>query len=240
MSNGAIPYVKAVVHAGCLLPFAFLVELYRTQQLAAYADPVNYITHFTGDWALWLLLLTLAVTPLRRLSPSLAWLIRLRRMLGLYAFFYATLHLLTYVFLFSGYDMAAAIDGLRQWHVLEPLWQLKIVLPTMLDDAEKRKFIQVGLAAWLILLTLALTSTQAAIRAMGGWWWQGLHRLIYVAATLVVIHYWWLVKTGVRTPWKVTAVLTVLLVWRVGLSIAKRMKAKSRERAVWPQDQAIR
>jgi sulfoxide reductase heme-binding subunit YedZ len=240
MSNGAIPYVKAVVHVACLLPFAFLLELYRTQELAAYADPVNYITHFTGDWALWLLLATLAVTPLRRLNPSLAWLIRLRRMLGLYAFFYATLHLLTYVFLFSGYDMAAAIDGLRQWHLMEPLWQLRIVLPTMLNDAEKRRFIQVGLAAWLILLTLALTSTQASIRAMGGWWWQGLHRLIYIAAGLAIIHYWWLVKTGVRTPWKVTAILAVLLLWRVGLSIQKRVKAKSRQRAVWPQDQAIR
>ena len=85
-------------------------------QLAAYADPVNYITHFTGDWALWLLLATLAVTPLRRLHPSLAWMIRFRRMLGLYAFFYATLHLLTYVFLFSGYDMPAAIDGCGTWH----------------------------------------------------------------------------------------------------------------------------
>jgi sulfoxide reductase heme-binding subunit YedZ len=240
MSNGAIPYLKAVVHIACLLPFVYLWNLYSTHRLAAYADPVNYITHFTGDWALWLLLTTLAVTPVRRLSPSLAWLIRFRRMLGLYAFFYATLHLLTYVFLFSGYDLAAALDGLRQWHVLEPLWQLKIVLPSMLDDMEKRKFIQVGLAAWLLLLTLALTSTQRSIRAMGGWWWQGLHRLIYIAASLAVIHYWWLVKTGVRTPWKVTAVLVVLLLWRVGLSIRKRVNAKPRPRAVWPQDQAIR
>ena len=117
MSNGAIPYVKAVVHVACLLPFAFLWNLYRTHELATYTDPVNYITHFTGDWALWLLLATLAVTPLRRLNPSLAWLIRFRRMLGLYAFFYATLHLLTYVFLFSGFDMRTAIEGLRQWHV---------------------------------------------------------------------------------------------------------------------------
>jgi sulfoxide reductase heme-binding subunit YedZ len=240
MPNGAIPYLKAAVHVVCLLPFVYLLDLSRTHQLAAYPDPVNYITHFTGDWALWLLLATLAVTPLRRLSPSLGWLIRFRRMLGLYAFFYATLHLLTYVFLFSGYDMQAAIDGLRKWHVLEPLWQLKIVLPGMLDDAEKRRFIQVGLAAWLLLLTLAVTSTQASIRAMGGWVWQAVHRLIYIAAALAVIHYWWMVKTGVRTPWKDTAVLVVLLLWRVGLSIQKRVKAKTRQRAVWPQDQAIR
>ena len=237
MPNGAIPYLKAAVHILCLLPLAYLVDLYRSHQLTAFADPVNYITHFTGDWALWLLLATLVVTPLRRLSPSLGWLIRFRRMLGLYAFFYATLHLLTYVFLFSGYDVPAAIEGLRKWHLLEPIWQLKIVWPSMLDDAEKRKFIQVGLAAWLILLSLALTSTRRAIRAMGGWVWQGLHRLIYIAAGLAVIHYWWLVKTGVRTPWKVTAVLVVLLLWRVGLSIAKRARAKTRQatRGVVPE-----
>jgi|HubBroStandDraft_5_1064220.scaffolds.fasta_scaffold06682_4 sulfoxide reductase heme-binding subunit YedZ len=234
MPNGAIPYLKAMVHIVCLLPFAYLFDLYRTHRLAAYADPVNYITHFTGDWALWLLLLTLAVTPVRRLTPSLAPLIRFRRMLGLYAFFYATLHLLTYVLLFSGYDVRAAFDGLRQWHVMEPIWQLKIIWPKMIDDVEKRRFIQVGLAAWFLLLTLALTSTQASIRAMGGWVWQGVHRLIYVAAGLAVIHYWWLVKQGVRTPWKVTAVLVVLLLWRVGLSVAKRSRAKALE-AAWSQ-----
>src|SRR6185437_3067090 len=240
MSNGAIPYLKALVHIACLLPFAFLVDLYRTNQLAAFADPVNYITHFTGNWALWMLLMTLAVTPVRRLNPSLGWLIRFRRMLGLYAFFYATLHLLTYVFLFSGYDVPTAIQGVRQWQLLEPLWQLKIVLPRMLDDAEKRKFIQVGLAAWLILLTLAATSTKASVRAMGGWVWQGVHRLIYLAAALAVIHYWWLVKTGVRTPWKVTAVLVVLLLWRVWLSVAKRSRAKARGKAMWSQNRALR
>lgn len=228
MPSRVIPYLKGMAHIVCLLPFAYLWDLYRSHKLAAYADPVNYITHFTGDWALWLLLLTLAVTPVRRLSPSLGWLIRFRRMLGLYAFFYATLHLLTYVFLFSGYDVPTAIEGLRHWHVMEPLWQLKIVWPGMLQDAEKRKFIQVGLAAWLILLTLALTSTKASIRAMGGWWWQGLHRLVYLAATLAVIHYWWLVKPGVRTPLKVTVVLILLLLWRVGLSIQKRTRAKAR------------
>src|SRR6201996_7382586 len=152
MPSKAIPYLKVVVHLACLWPAWYLLHLYRDGQLATFADPVNYITHFTGDWALWLLLVTLAVTPLRRLSPSLAPLIRFRRMLGLYAFFYATLHLMTYVFLFSGFDMQAAIDGLRQWHVLEPLWQLKLVFPGMLDDIEKRKFIQVGLAAWLVLV----------------------------------------------------------------------------------------
>src|ERR1700742_3826460 len=107
MPSKAIPYLKVVVHLACLWPAWYLLHIYRDGQLATFADPVNFITHFTGDWALWLLLATLAVTPVRRLHSSLAWLIRFRRMLGLYCFFYATLHLATYVFLFSGYDFQA-------------------------------------------------------------------------------------------------------------------------------------
>ena len=210
------------MHLACLWPAWYLLHIYRNGQLAAYADPVNFITHFTGDWALWLLLATLAVTPVRRLHRSLGWMIRFRRMLGLYCFFYACLHLATYVFLFSGYDMQAAIAGLEAGHLSEPFRQLRLIWPSMVDDAEKRRFIQVGLAAWLILLALAVTSPQAALRRMGGRAWNRLHRWIYVAGVLAVIHYWWLVKTGVRTPWKVTAVLAVLLLWRVGLWIAKQ------------------
>ena len=228
MPSKAIPYLKAVVHILCLLPFAYLLHLYSDGALAAYADPVNYITHFTGDWALWLLLATLAVTPVRRINQSLAWMIRFRRMLGLYAFFYATLHLATYVFLFSGYDTAMALAGLQAGHIGEPLRQLRLIWPSMVDDAEKRRFIQVGLVAWCILLALAVTSTQGSIRRMGGRGWRALHRLIYVAGVLAVIHYWWLVKTGVRTPWKVTAVLAVLLLWRVGLWLMKRKPVKPR------------
>ncbi len=227
MPSKAIPYLKALAHVLCLLPFAYLLHLYRNGQLATFADPVNYITHFTGDWALWLLLATLAVTPLRRLHRSLAWLIRFRRMVGLYCFFYACLHLATYVFLFSGYDMGMAIAGVRGGQLGEPFRQLQMVWPSMLDDAEKRRFIQVGLAAWLILLALAVTSPQRVLRAMGGQAWNKLHRLIYVAGMLAVIHYWWLVKTGVRTPWKVTAVLAVLLLWRVGLAAGKQMRSKA-------------
>src|SRR5579863_9804420 len=105
MPSKAVPYLKIVVHLLCLLPFAWLFQSYRNGALANLPDPVNYITHFTGDWALWILLTDLAITPVRRLHPGLAWLIRFRRMVGLWAFFYATLHLLTYVILFSGYDM---------------------------------------------------------------------------------------------------------------------------------------
>ena len=145
-------------------------------------------------------------------------------MVGLYVFFYATLHLLTYVLLFSGYDIAAAIDGVRAGHLAEPWTQLKLIWPTMLDDLKKRRFIQVGLAAWVMLLTLAVTSPQRVLRAMGGRNWKRLHRLIYVVGIAACIHFWWLVKTGVRTPWEVTAVLTVLLLVRLAYSIRRRAK----------------
>jgi sulfoxide reductase heme-binding subunit YedZ len=224
MPGRAIPYLKALVHLLCLLPAVKLVELYRSGALAAKADPVSYITHFTGYWALWFLLAGLAITPVRRLHVALSWMIRFRRMLGLYAFFYATLHLLTYVLLFSGYDVPAAIAGVRAGHLLQPWIQLKMIWPVMLDDLKKRRFIQVGLFAWVILLALAVTSPQRVMRAMGGKNWQWLHRLIYVAGIAACVHYWWLVKTGVRTPLPMTAVLVVVLVWRVGYSMRKRMK----------------
>ena len=224
MSNRTIAYVKVLVHLLCLLPALFLLRMYFNGTLALEADPVNYITHFTGDWALWMLLGSLAITPLRRLFAGLSWTIRFRRMIGLYAFFYATLHLLTYVLLFSGYDVAAAIAGLRAGHLMEPWTQLKMIWPTMLDDLKKRKFIQVGLAAWVILLVLAVTSPQKVLRWMGGKNWARVHRLVYVAAGLACVHYWWLVKTGVRTPWNVTAVLTVLLLARAGFTAMKKVR----------------
>jgi sulfoxide reductase heme-binding subunit YedZ len=227
MPSRAIPYLKALVHVLCLLPALWLLRMYFNGTLALEADPVNYITHFTGNWALWMLLGSLTITPLRRLWSGLSWTIRLRRMIGLYAFFYATLHLLTYVLLFSGYDVPAAMAGLRAGHLLQPWTQLKMIWPTMLDDLKKRKFIQVGLGAWTILLVLAVTSPQRVLRAMGGKNWQRVHRLVYLAAAMACIHYWWLVKTGVRTPWKVTAVLTVLLLMRVGYAVMKRVKGRS-------------
>ena len=222
MPTRAIPYLKAVSHLLCLLPLLYLGQQYRNGELASLADPTNYLTHFTGDWALWLLLVDLAITPLRRLNPTLAWLIRLRRMVGLWAFFYATLHLLIYVLLFSGYDLPMAWAGLQAGHLAEPWIQLKLIWPRMLDDVEKRRFIQVGLFAWIILLSLAITSPQRVLRAMGGRNWQSLHRAIYLAGIAAVVHYWWLVKAGVRTPWKVTAVLAVLLVARLVYSATKR------------------
>jgi methionine sulfoxide reductase heme-binding subunit len=225
MPTRLIPFLKGLLHLLCLAPFAYLLQLYRNGTLALYPDPVNFITHFTGDWALWLLLADLAITPLRRLHPALGFLIRFRRMVGLYAFFYATLHLATYVFLFSGYDVPTAIAGLKSGHPAELWHQFKLVWPTLWDDVRKRRFIQVGFVAWLILLALAVTSPLAVLRAMGGKSWQRLHRLIYVAALCAVIHYWWLVKTGVRTPWKFAAVLAILFAARLLYSALKKRRS---------------
>ena len=224
MSRRTIIILKTLLHLLCLIPFAWLVHLFTSNSLANYADPINYITHFTGDWALNLLLVTLAITPVRRLSPNLAFLIRFRRMLGLYAFFYATCHLATYIFLFSGYDITTALAGLRAGHPSELVKQWKLIWPRMVDDALKRRFIQVGLFAWTILLALAVTSPTFVLRAMGGKNWQRLHRLIYVAAIAGIIHYWWLVKKGNYSPAFDTLVLTVLLLARVAYTLIKRSK----------------
>jgi methionine sulfoxide reductase heme-binding subunit len=229
MPGRVIPYLKLIVHVMCMVPFVYLLLLYRAGTLATFPDPVNFITHFTGDWALWLLLATLAVTPVRRLHPSLAWLIRFRRMLGLYCFFYACLHLATYVFLFSGYNGTAAMAGFRAGQLTEPFRQLRLILPGMVHDVEQRQFIQMGIFAWLILLALALTSTEASIRRMGGYRWNRLHQLIYIAAIAAVIHFWWMMKPGVRTPVKVTVVLAVLLLWRLGIAFTNIALARRRD-----------
>ena len=226
MSKRAIIVLKVLVHLLCLVPFASLVHFYTSGALALNADPVNYITHFTGDWALYILLACLAVTPIRRLSPKLAFLIRFRRLIGLYAFFYATLHLATYIFLFSGYDLIKVLTAIRAGDPGAILDEWKVVWPPILNDLLKRRFIQVGFFAWLILLALALTSPAFIMRAMGGKNWQRLHRLIYIAAAAAVIHFWWLVKTGVRTPWKDTAVLIVLLLARIVYATIKRLRAR--------------
>jgi sulfoxide reductase heme-binding subunit YedZ len=205
MKNRSIVLLKCVVFPACLVPLAILIYQGLTNSLGP--DPVATITHTTGYWTLYFLLSSLTITPVRRFSSHLAWLIRFRRMLGLYAFFYGTLHLFTYVWLFSNFDVHA-----------------------MLHDIAKRPFITMGVLGWLCLLALAATSTAWAIRKMGGKRWMLLHRLVYVAAVAGVIHYWWIVKSGVLTPWKVTAVLAILLLARVIWSI--RTAAKKRKIAV--------
>lgn len=203
MTNRSIVALKFVAFPAFLIPLGVLVYQGFTNTLGP--DPVATITHTTGFWTLYFLLITLAITPVRRFSSHLAWLIRFRRMSGLYAFFYGTLHLFTYVWLYSGFNV-----------------------PTMLHDIAKRRFIMVGMLGWTCLFLLAITSTAWSIRKLGGKRWTMLHRLIYVAAIAGVIHYWWLVKPGVLTPWKVTAVLAVLLLARVAWNV--RQAARKRKK----------
>jgi sulfoxide reductase heme-binding subunit YedZ len=195
VSKQWIVALKVVAHAACLGPVAWL--LWRlwlsttTEPGALGPDPTHTVTFFTGRGTLRLLVITLAVTPVRRLSPKLSWLVRFRRMLGLYAFFYACLHLMTYVWLYAGFSWSA-----------------------MVDDISQRRFITAGLAAWLMLVPLALTSTTWSIRKLGGKNWNRLHWLTYCAAITGVVHYWWGVKSGVKTPLGITVVLAVLLAAR--------------------------
>jgi sulfoxide reductase heme-binding subunit YedZ len=233
-----IPYIKVPVHLACLIPFFLLQQQYRSGALAQQADPINYITHNTGDWALRLLLFSLAVTPVRRLHPRLSNLIRFRRLLGLYAFFYATLHLATYIFLFSGYDIVAALSGVKQGHPSAIWAQWKAIWPDVLIDIKKRRFIQIGFLAWLIALALALTSPTFMLRKMGGKNWQRLHRLVYVAAVAACIHYWWLVKTGVMRPLPDTIVLTVLLLARIAWLVFKRRRPPNPSQSPSPDREA--
>jgi sulfoxide reductase heme-binding subunit YedZ len=230
-----IPYVKALVHVVCLLPFVELLQKYNSGAFGLMADPINYITHQTGYWALFLLMATLAVTPVRRLHPKLANLIRFRRLLGLYAFFYATLHLATYVFLFSGYDLPTAWAGLRAGHPGALVDQWKLVWPTVLADLEKRRFIQVGLFGWVLLFLLAVTSPAFVMRWMGGKAWRRLHSTVYVAAVAGCVHYWWLVKKGVQAPLPFTLALTVLLLARVVWNIRAKVAANARNKPVLAQ-----
>lgn len=195
MPNRLIVFLKVLVHIACLAPVMWLVwkfwQASTTIPAALGADPIAAVTFFTGKGTLRLLVASLAITPARRLIPKLSWLIRFRRMLGLYAFFYACLHLLTYVWLYSNFSLSA-----------------------MINDITRRRFITAGLTAWLLLVPLVLTSTTWSIRKLGGKRWQALHRLAYVSAIAGVVHYWWGVKSGVRTPFTITLVLGVLLLAR--------------------------
>lgn len=183
----------------CLLPFAWLLWKFfgaHPTDMSAWgaglgANPIEKITHVTGDWTLRFLLITLAITPLRKLLRAPA-LIRFRRMFGLFAFFYACLHLTTYIWLDKFFNVNE-----------------------MLRDIAKRKFITIGLTAFLLLVPLAWTSTAGWIRRLGGRRWQALHRLIYYAAICGVIHYLWLVKKDIRKPVEYGLILAALLGYRV-------------------------
>lgn len=196
MSNRLVIILKVLVHLACLAPFLILGwktfhDLTHPDAVALLGpDPTATLSQGTGFTALRILIISLAITPVRRLSVHLAWLIRFRRMLGLYAFFYVCVHLLVYLKLYGNFD-----------------W------PTIVDDLSRRRYIIAGFSAWLLLVPLALTSTKWSIRKLGKRW-QLLHRLVYVAAILGVVHYWWIVKTGVLDPMKITITLAVLLLAR--------------------------
>jgi sulfoxide reductase heme-binding subunit YedZ len=189
MSRRGISALKVVVFLACLVPLGLL--LFHGFQNDLGPDPVATVTHATGFATLRLLVIALAITPVRRLSVRLSWLIQFRRMLGLFAFFYGCLHLLTYLWLFAGFKLS-----------------------TITDDISHRRYVMVGFTAWLLLVPLALTSTQWSIRKLGGARWRALHRLAYLAAICGVIHYWWIVKKGVRTPLTITLILAALLLAR--------------------------
>lgn len=189
-------WTKVVVFLACLAPLGVLA--WRAAQGDLTANPIEFAEHWTGDWTMRFLILTLGITPLRKLL-KVPQLIRFRRMLGLFAFFYACLHFSTWV-------------GLDRFFNLHDMWA----------DVEKRRFITVGFAAFLLLIPLAVTSTKGWIRRLGGKRWQGLHRAIYVSAILGVIHYAWLVKSDEHKPLQYAAILGVLLAWRVGAWLRKR------------------
>ncbi|QAU36176.1 protein-methionine-sulfoxide reductase heme-binding subunit MsrQ [Janthinobacterium sp. 17J80-10] len=161
--------IKLTVFTAALLPLARLIWLGFADSLSA--NPIEFITRSTGDWTLYMLCLTLAVTPLRRILQW-PWLIRLRRMLGLFCFFYAVLHFTTFLWFDHFFDIAE-------------MWR----------DVLKRPFIAVGFTAFVLLIPLAATSSNAMVRRLGGKRWQWLHRLIYVIAPLGILHFWWM-KAG--------------------------------------------
>ena len=194
-----IRFLKVAVFLACLVPLAWLLWKFfgltprdmSTWGAGLGANPVEKITHATGDWTLYFLLITLAITPMRKLL-GVPVLIKFRRMIGLFAFFYACLHFTTYIWLDKFFN-----------------------LHEMLADIAKRKFITVGFAAFVLLIPLAVTSTAGWIRRLGGKRWQALHRLIYVSAIAGVVHYLWLVKKDIREPLMYGAILSVLLLYRV-------------------------
>ena len=188
--------LKPWVFAACLVPLGLLLWHAFTGGLTA--NPIEDITHRTGDWTLRFLLIALAITPLRRLTGWAA-VASFRRMLGLFAFFYVVLHVSTYLVL----DFFFAFD-------------------LIFDDIVERRYITAGFTGFVLLIPLAVTSTQRMIRRLGGARWRRLHRLVYVAAVAGVVHYYWLVKVDVREPLMYAAILAMLLGVRVWFRFAKK------------------
>ena len=203
---------KIAVFLAALVPLGRLA--WRAFHDGLGANPIEVITHATGDWALILILTTLSITPLRRLTKQY-WLIGVRRMIGLFAFFYGCLHFTTYIWLDKFFD-----------------------LHEMIKDIYKRPFITVGFTAFVLMIPLAVTSTQGWIRRLGGRSWQRLHRLIYLTGIVGVVHYLWLVKADRRKPLEYGFVLSILLLYRVGVWMAEKRKELAAARARRPAEAA--
>jgi sulfoxide reductase heme-binding subunit YedZ len=201
MKSSTLILLKTLTWLVCLWQFDLLVYGAVTNNLGP--DPTANIELSTGYTTLLLLIILLAISPLRKLFQPLSWLIKFRRLIGLFAFFYATLHMLAYVALYANFDVRS-----------------------MLTDIASRRFITMGVLAWLLLLPLALTSTTWAIRKLGGKNWNRLHTLVYVAAVCGIIHFWWQVKTGVLSPLNLTISLAVLLAIRPVLAWRQRRKSR--------------
>ncbi|MFZ0213502.1 MAG: protein-methionine-sulfoxide reductase heme-binding subunit MsrQ [Candidatus Acidiferrales bacterium] len=194
-------WTKVVVFLLCLVPLGVLI--WRGFQGDLTANPIEFVEHWTGDWTIRFLIITLCITPLRKLL-HVPLLIRFRRMLGLFAFFYVCLH-------FSA------------WVVLDHFFNLH----EMWADVLKRRYITVGFTGFVLLLPLAITSTAGWIRRLGGKRWQLLHRAIYFAAIAGVIHYYWLVKSDERKPLQYAGMVGILLAWRIGFWIYTRHQRSS-------------
>ena len=180
---------KPLTFAACLIPLGLLTYDILTDRLSA--NPIEDITHRTGDITLYLLLITLSVTPIRRLT-GIGAVVKLRRMLGLFAFFYAALHFSVFMVFDHFFDVM-----------------------TMIEDVIKRPYITVGFTAFMLLIPLAVTSTKGWVKRIGGRRWNRLHQLVYVAAAGGVLHYLWLVKADLRRPTLFAVALVVLLALRL-------------------------
>ena len=188
--------LKALLFFVCLVPLFRLGWYGYSGQLGA--NPIEFITRSLGTWTLVFLLITLTITPLRQLS-GWTWLVKLRRMTGLFAFFYVLLHFITYIWLDQFFDLAA-----------------------IYKDVIKRPFITIGFTAFVLLIPLAITSTNAMVKRLGGNRWKQLHKLVYVIAIFAVIHYWWLVKKDITQPLIYAVILSTLLGYRILKSKLKR------------------
>jgi methionine sulfoxide reductase heme-binding subunit len=189
-------WTKVAVFVLCLVPVGMLIS--RALQNRLGANPIEFITHATGDWTIRFLVITLSITPLRK-TLRLPELIRFRRMFGLFAFFYGCLHFSIWI-------------GIDKFFDFGEMWK----------DIEKRRFITVGMLGLLLMVPLALTSTAGWIRRLGGRRWRIIHRAIYFSAIAGVIHYYWLVKSDVRKPLLYGALVAILLAWRAGNWLIRR------------------